>query len=67
MKVIILFGTVLLIASRLFYLLAPGWTWLYVAIVLYYLGARITCTSCTVTCADGGFDFTGSIGRSTRS
>jgi MFS family permease len=52
LKKVFLLGTILLIASRLFYLVAPDWTWLYVAIILYYLGSRITCTSCTVTCAE---------------
>jgi Na+/melibiose symporter-like transporter len=37
--------------SRLLYFVAPNWVWLYVGIILYYLGARVTCTSCTVTCA----------------
>ena len=52
LKKIFLLGTILLIASWLFYLIAPHWTWLYIAIILYYLGSRITCTSCTVTCAE---------------
>jgi MFS family permease len=52
LKKIFLLGTMLLVASRVFYLFAPHWTWLYVAIILYYLGSRMTCTSCTVTCAE---------------
>jgi MFS family permease len=51
LKNIFLLGTMTLIASRFLYFLAPQWSWLYVAIILYYVGARITCTSCTVTCA----------------
>jgi MFS family permease len=52
LKKIFLLGTAMLAASRLLYFIAPHWAWLYVAIVLYYLGMRITCTSCTVTCAE---------------
>ncbi len=51
LKNVILLGTVLLAASSLLYFAAPFWTWLYVAIIIYYLGSRITCTACTVTCA----------------
>jgi MFS family permease len=51
LKAVFLLGTVILIGSRFLYLFVPDWTWLYVAIILYYFGARITCTSCTVTCA----------------
>jgi MFS family permease len=51
LKPIYLLGTVMLIASGLFYLVAPHWIWLYAGIILYYLGLRITCTSCTVVCA----------------
>lgn len=51
LKTIYLLGTMLLIASGLFYLVAPHWLWLYAAVILYYLGLRITCTSCTVVCA----------------
>jgi MFS family permease len=51
LKKVFLLGTVLLAVSRLLYFVAPHWAWLYVGIVLYYLGMRITCTSCTVTCA----------------
>ncbi len=52
LKNIFLLGTTILVASRFLYLVAPHWTWLYVAIILYNLGMRITCTSCTVTCAE---------------
>jgi len=51
LKGIFLLGTVMLVGSRFFYFVAPHWAWLYVAIILYYLGMRITCTSCTVICA----------------
>jgi len=51
LKKVFLLGTVLLAVSRLLYFAAPHWAWLYAGIVLYYLGMRITCTSCTVTCA----------------
>ena len=51
LKGIFLLGTAMLVANGILYLVAPHWAWLYVAIILYYLGMRITCTSCTVTCA----------------
>lgn len=51
LKKVFLLGTALLATSRLLYFVAPHWTWLYAGIVLYYLGLRIVCTSCTVTCA----------------
>ncbi len=44
-------GTALLAVSKLLYFVAPHWVWLYAAIILFYLGLRITCTACTVTCA----------------
>jgi MFS family permease len=52
LKKVFLLGTVMLAVSRLLYFVAPHWAWLYAAIILYYLGMRITCTSCTVTCAE---------------
>jgi MFS family permease len=52
LKKVFLLGTVMLAVSRLLYFTAPHWAWLYAAIILYYLGMRITCTSCTVTCAE---------------
>jgi MFS family permease len=52
LKKVFLLGTVILAISRLLYFVAPHWVWLYGAIILYYLGMRITCTSCTVTCAE---------------
>jgi len=51
LKNVFLLGAVMLAASSLLYFAAPLWTWLYVAIIVYYLGSRITCTACTVTCA----------------
>ena len=51
LKRVFLIGVTLLAMSRLLYFVAPNWVWLYVGIILYYLGARVTCTSCTVTCA----------------
>ena len=41
-----------LIAAALGYPVFYRDYWLYVAIILYNLGMRITCTSCTVTCAE---------------
>ena len=51
LKNVFLMGTAMLAASSLLYFAAPYWTWLYVAIIIFYLGSRITCTACTVTCA----------------
>jgi MFS family permease len=51
LKKVFLLGTVMLAMSRVLYFVAPHWAWLYAAIILYYLGMRITCTACTVTCA----------------
>jgi MFS family permease len=50
-KGIFLLSTAFLAGSSLLYFIAPHWTWLFAAIILYYLGFRITCTSCTVICA----------------
>jgi MFS family permease len=50
-KNVFLMGAGLLLSSSLVYFVAPDWIWLYAAMVLYYLGMRATCTSCTVTCA----------------
>jgi len=52
LKKVFLLGTVMLAVSRSLYFVAPHWAWLYAAIILHYLGMRITCTSCTVTCAE---------------
>jgi len=51
LKNVFLVGTALLALSGVVYFVAPYWTWLFVAIIIYYVGARITCTACTVTCA----------------
>ena len=51
LKKVFLLSTILLMLSQLLYFTAPGWAWLYPAIVLYYLGLRVTCTCCTVVCA----------------
>jgi MFS family permease len=51
LKNIFLLSTALLAGSSLLYLVAPHWSWLFAAIILYYLGMRTTCTSCTVICA----------------
>lgn len=51
LKSVFLLGTLMLAASGLLYFVAPHWAWLYAALILYYLGLRLTCTSCTVTCA----------------
>jgi MFS family permease len=51
LKNVFLLGSAMLAASSLLYFAAPFWTWLYAAIIIYYLGSRITCTACTVTCA----------------
>lgn len=50
-KKVFLAGTSLLAASALLYGGATEWLWLYPAIIIYYLGIRVTCTSCTVFCA----------------
>lgn len=51
LKKVFLVGTALMGVSSAFYFIAPHWTFLYVAIILYYVGSRTICTSCTVTCA----------------
>jgi MFS family permease len=51
LRSIFLVSTLLLAGSSLLYFVAPHWTWLFAAIILYYLGMRTTCTSCTVICA----------------
>jgi MFS family permease len=51
LKKVFLLGTALLVVASLVYFAAPLWTWLYLGIVIYYVGFRITCTACTVTCA----------------
>ena len=51
LKSIFLLGTASMAAAGLLYFSAPTWTWLYAAVIIYYLGSRVTCTACTVTCA----------------
>jgi MFS family permease len=51
LKNVFLVGGAMLAASGLFYFVAPSWAWLYVAVTVYYLGSKLTCTACTVTCA----------------
>ena len=51
LKKVFLLGVGLLTASKILYFVAPHWVWLYAAIILFYLGSRVICTSCTVTCA----------------
>jgi MFS family permease len=51
LKNVFLLGTTMLALSSLVYFAAPYWTWLYIAIIIYQVGSRITCTACTVTCA----------------
>ncbi len=51
LKNVFLVGTVLLAGSGVLYFVAPNWLWLYAAVIIYYLGSRMTCTACTVTCA----------------
>jgi len=51
LKKVFLLGTVLLVVGSLVYFAAPLWTWLYLAVIIYSVGFRITCTACTVTCA----------------
>jgi MFS family permease len=51
LKKVFLLGTLLLAASGAVYFVAPDWTWLYAAVIIYYLGSRLTCTACTVVCA----------------
>jgi MFS family permease len=51
LKKVFLLGTGLLVVGSLVYFAAPLWTWLYLAVIIYHVGFRITCTACTVTCA----------------
>jgi MFS family permease len=51
LKRIFLIGTTLMGVSAALYFIAPHWTFLFPAVILYYVGSRIICTSCTVTCA----------------
>lgn len=51
LKKVFLLGTALLIVASLVYFAAPLWTWLYLAVIIFHVGFRMTCTACTVTCA----------------
>jgi MFS family permease len=51
LKNVLLLSVVMLAASKWLYFAAPQWNWLYAGVILYYLGLRLTCTSCTVVCA----------------
>jgi MFS family permease len=51
LRKVFLLGSGLLVAGSLVYFAAPLWTWLYLALIIYQVGFRITCTACTVTCA----------------
>jgi MFS family permease len=52
LKRILLSSTILLVISALLYLFAPHWVYLYAAIILFYMGIRITCIACTVSGAN---------------
>ena len=52
LKKIFLLSTILLIISAILYFFAPNWIYLYAAIILFYVGNRITCIACTVTGAN---------------
>ena len=52
LKKVFLLGTLLLVASGLIFMLAPSWGYLYPAFLLLYMGSRLTCNACTVTCAN---------------
>lgn len=51
LKNVFLVGGAMLAAASVLYCVAPTWVWLYLAVTIYYLGSRLTCTACTVTCA----------------
>lgn len=52
LKKIFLLSTTLLMISALLYFFAPHWIYLYAAVILFYMGIRITCIACTVTGAN---------------
>jgi MFS family permease len=52
LKNVFLFGTVMMALASALYLGAQHWSCLYAAIILLMIGMRITCTACTVTCAN---------------
>ena len=51
LKKVFLLGIAMLAGAGLFYTSAPHWTMLFPAVILFSLGLRLTCVSCTVTCA----------------
>ena len=51
LKSIFVLGSAMLAWWGMLCFAAPHWTWLYAAIIIYYLGSRIICTACTMTCA----------------
>jgi len=51
LKKVFLLGIAMLASAGLFYVSAPHWTMLFPAVILFSLGLRLTCASCTVTCA----------------
>ena len=52
LKKIFLLSTILLMVSAMLYFFAPNWIYLYAAVILLYMGVRITCIGCTVTGAN---------------
>jgi MFS family permease len=52
LKKIFLLSTILLTGSAILYFFAPKWIYLYAAVILFYVGNRITCIACTVTGAN---------------
>lgn len=51
LKKVFLLGIAMLAGAGLFYASAPHWMMLFPAVILSSLGLRLTCQSCTVTCA----------------
>lgn len=51
LKKVFLLGIAMLAGAGLFYASAPHWMMLFPAVILFSLGLRLTCESCTVTCA----------------
>ena len=52
LKKIFLLATILLTGSAILYFFSPNWIYLYAAIILFYVGNRITCIACTITGAN---------------
>ena len=51
LKKVFLLGIAMLAGAGLFYASASHWVMLFPAVILFALGLRLTCQSCTVTCA----------------